>query len=539
MKLNINTGLFETGQASKNSKVSLEVKNGRLTLNLSEGDVFNGKIQDIIGNNVKISLGDGKILYAAMENGIDFNIGERVNFLVKSNDGSRILLQSFHGEAAFNETILNSLKASGITLDNDNINIVKEMMAYGMPIDSGSIGEIERFAALYPDADISHIVSMKIHNIPINQENINQFKAYEAYGHKVSEAIGRLAEEILKLADNGDSNAVKSILDTVKSILSSLTDRQAVENESGRQVSLTHSLDNYANEFKEGVFVLRDKEGTVSIGEAKGMTEGEIVSVEKRVITSNANIEDGNSLTYQKDIAENIQTSDTIAGAVTENMSQSDSIKKVFEGAVKALRENWTVDIKTLAEGSPEEIKKAVKEVYESMLKGTEKIMDTLKGIGMEGTEAYKTAQDLKSNITFMNDLNQMAAYVQIPFKTHNGEADSELYIYSRNKNKTLEDGPITAFLHLDMEYLGATDVKVTMDKSKITTKFTLEDRVSQDIVEQNLPWLKERLEAMGYSAELTIEKAEALENKSPFEKIMEVDRPRKDIKRYSFDIRL
>ncbi len=90
------------------------------------------------------------------------------------------------------------------------------------------------------------------------------------------------------------------------------------------------------------------------------------------------------------------------------------------------------------------------------------------------------------------------------------------------------------------MEHLGATDVRVSMDISgKVSTRFSLSDIVSQDIVEEHLPELKKRLEEQGYEVELSSEVIESREPENPFEQIMNVDKPRNEVKRYGFDIRL
>ena len=64
-------------------------------------------------------------------------------------------------------------------------------------------------------------------------------------------------------------------------------------------------------------------------------------------------------------------------------------------------------------------------------------------------------------------------------------------------------------------------------------------DKISQDIVEEHLPELKKRLENQGYTVQLTTEIIENGEQISPFQQILEADRPRSEVKRYGFDIRL
>ena len=178
-----------------------------------------------------------------------------------------------------------------------------------------------------------------------------------------------------------------------------------------------------------------------------------------------------------------------------------------------------------------------------NLCEDAEKMLKTFKENGLEKTDLYKNTQNIKNNMNFMNDLNNLVSYIQIPFKTHNGEANGELFVYKRNKEKQENDGLLTAFLHLDMEHLGATDVKVVLDQNtdKVHTGFTIADAASQKLVEENLHLLQKRLEEQGYTVEVKMENVYGADEdkKKPFERVLDVEKPKKEIRRYSFDIRL
>ena len=65
----------QTSDGKGNVNVSESVKRALVKAGLTEGSVFNGKIQDITGNNIKLLLSGGDTLLATLENGAKFNIG--------------------------------------------------------------------------------------------------------------------------------------------------------------------------------------------------------------------------------------------------------------------------------------------------------------------------------------------------------------------------------------------------------------------------------------------------------------------------------
>lgn len=525
MNININNSQINNEQAVPvRDKISSAIKNAILAANLSQGDVFRGEIQDILGNNVKILLEGGEFFQATMENGVDFNIGENVEFLVKSNQGNKLILQSIAEKLPFTETALKALEALGITPTEENVQMVKEMMSYNMPMDSKSLGDMERLVNIHRDTDIPTLVAMKNHNIPISDENINQFQAYKSYEHKITEGINKVFDEVIKFAQVSGDNKLTSDLSNI------LLEHNMVEVNTRTYTPDGQSLQPIVSE--------QAVAGNISAAVLDGGNPA----------INNVSIPGADPVPMENPVSQEVGSKQAAVmpqeQAVEKNLLPNEQSiinqeKPLLKQVAENLRERWLLNPKELTENKPEEIKTAIKNNYESIVKTLDKLMEALRDNGMEKTNLYKSAENLKSNISFMNDVNQMASYVQIPFKTFNGEGNGELYVYNKNKNKSVEDGKITAFLHLDMENLGATDVKVVLENSNITTKFTLEDEESQRIVEENLPWLKARLEKLGYTAELTVDMVCTNIKPSPFEDILQMDKPKRQIKRYSFDIRL
>ena len=106
----------------------------------------------------------------------------------------------------------------------------------------------------------------------------------------------------------------------------------------------------------------------------------------------------------------------------------------------------------------------------------------------------------MADNLQFMNSLNNFVPYIQIPFRSENGNNASELYVYKNKKSLSSGDGEISAFIHLDMESLGPTDVYVRLKEQAVSTRFTLKDDETLSLVHEHIDFLNKRLNEKGYS---------------------------------------
>ena len=151
---------------------------------------------------------------------------------------------------------------------------------------------------------------------------------------------------------------------------------------------------------------------------------------------------------------------------------------------------------------NPKDIAKdgAVEELYKQLSQDSQKIIELLNNAGKQDSAALKSASNLSDNVNFMNQLNSMMSYVQLPLRMNQENTHGELYVYSRKKNLSSKNDNVSAFLHLDMDNLGPMDVYVALQSNKVSTNFTLADVDTLDFIEKNIHILNERLENKGYS---------------------------------------
>lgn len=228
----------------------------------------------------------------------------------------------------------------------------------------------------------------------------------------------------------------------------------------------------------------------------------------------------------------------TVSQLLSENNGMaSQSIQKLFgSDAYKSLLRNvmeqqWLIQPEALKQ------EKKISQLYEKLEQQMKQVEDALKEAGVTKTRFPDTAAEVRGNIEFMNQLNQAYTYVQVPLKLSGQNANGELYVYTNKKNLRDPDAELSAFLHLDLEHLGSTDVSVKMQHRNVKTNFYMADDASYDLVEKYLPILEQKLKDKGYQCTITMTKEE---KKVSFgDDFLRKDMPQTGtLHRYSFDVR-
>lgn len=204
------------------------------------------------------------------------------------------------------------------------------------------------------------------------------------------------------------------------------------------------------------------------------------------------------------------------------NTQEAESLQKLFSGKVwKNLLEGT---VKTQWSLTPETLPKEgeVGKVYEKIVKSLHTLNETLQQSGAQNTALQESITNLSENIDFMNQLNQMYTYVQLPLKMQNGEKNGELYVFTNKRSLAEKDGEVSALLHLTMEHLGPLDVYVKMNQGKVSTEFTVEKEETLLFLEKNMSILTDRLQKRGYDISCKMKvKDEAGEPENPVERLL------------------
>ena len=187
--------------------------------------------------------------------------------------------------------------------------------------------------------------------------------------------------------------------------------------------------------------------------------------------------------------------------------------------------------------GDLEKNPKKLDGLYDKIEKQITNMENILKASGTVNSRAEALADNIRGNIEFMNQINEAYTYVQVPLRMNEKNASGQLYVYTNKKSMSDPDKELSAFLHLDLEHLGGTDVSIKMFHKKVTTNFYLDSDESYALVKQFLPILEKRLQDKGYNCELNVNNDSKQMNF--VDGFLKKDLPPTgQVHRYSFDMR-
>lgn len=113
---------------------------------------------------------------------------------------------------------------------------------------------------------------------------------------------------------------------------------------------------------------------------------------------------------------------------------------------------------------------------------------------------AMSIANNLESNVNFINQLNNYSSYVQIPLSIFNQNTTGELYMLKKgSKSRKLDPSNMTVLLSLDTNNIGRIDTLLSIDKKNISTNFRLENSDVFNVLKENHKQLYKSLLEKGY----------------------------------------
>ena len=579
-------GLFrtttaDTASVSQTAPRTENAGNGDGGRNLVPGKTVSGEVVGREGDEIQIRIAKDTVISARMEKEIQTNTGQNVTFQIRSNSSGVIALRPLFQNMAQENTALRALAQAGIEANAKSMQMVFSMMKEGMSIDKGSLQEMYRQVAGAEEAAIPSIVQMNRLGIAVTPENLQQFEAYKNYEHQLISAFEQVAEEIpqavASLFAEGGGQEGMALIDRLMTVFGSMEEAgEEISGAQGEGAADTGTAAGEASGTEAGGQPAGDKTIITESGGEMALPGGESrvdaplpdqagvnaagpEAAAKEAGASAAPAQEAQIPPQDRDdlaqLFRNAGGDPRMAQQIEQGqMGQEELYRAVQELTKRAAGRNEAEAVKELflSKGfqkifqnkmsaqwtltAPENLeKKEVERLYSRLHEQTRQLTQALEGTKAD-SPLFKSLQNIRDNVDFMNQLNQMYTYVQLPLKFRGENAHGDLYVYTNKKNLARKDGNVSAFLHLDMEYLGMVDVYVAMEKGKISTRFQLEDEKSLELLEKNMDTLTRRLTEKGYRTDVKLTLKEVGGN--VMEEILRADKNISMISELSFDVR-
>lgn len=583
-----------TSAASATSQAAKAAQLSNTQASLKADSLVRGEVIDLRPNQVLVRLENGAQLSARLEGSIALYIGQKADFFVSQTTDSLITLKLAPSSSTKDPVMDKILQSANLQKNERTVAIVNELLAHQQPVTGTNIRHFLMLSSKYPDLPVRDLILMELHQIPVSDETAARFAEYRADSHRLlaqgTTLFNILSEQIASLPNAAEQTAFIKELQSLLFPLASAeespgtiqTPEQAASTQNATSAEAPGSSTQLLPSAADGNPPAGSPIGSESFttpgtlpeagalpeaGTAAGTETASLHSVptdssaqsvftespaasgsspslpsETPASSGSANLADGIDYeTQNANPALQQQATDTTPEKPT-------AMHPTFHAASSLLPESPSELLADLKQKflnsfllSPKEIAEdgKVADYYNRLneqLAGLEQLAAKLsKSTG--GDTAQTPTKQLRSNLSFMDMVNQVFPYVQLPLQLKEHPAHGELYVYERKRSLS-DSGSLSALLHLELDALGTTDIFVTLTASNVAARFYLADEAAKCLISSELPALHEALERQGYSVQTEVAlREDHPEDDSLLEQFLEEHSP-SELHRYTFDIR-
>lgn len=511
---------------------------------LAPGQILSGQILEKSGGDLKLLVnfeGSELELQARLEQNMALSMGRNILFQVKNN-GSNLSLSPLFENMGMEANAQKAVEMASLPVNDTTMQLAGQLMREGMPVDKEALQNFYHEVTSFADAEIIDIIDLHKLGLPVNAENLEQISSYKNMTHQLMGGINELSEQLPQLlqdmAAKGMDREIGKLLET---FLLGADGKPAAELEETTVPQQPGEAGAAASQSGE-LGAVTPREPEVQQGQIK------IVIAEDNVETVPKPLQDGES--PEKTAAESPKDQATSVGEQTRQTAAADLLRQTAQ----ALSEGRSLPLRELAK-SPEfqkQLQEYVKrelslrpqdaskekldEVYNKLNRQLGSLSEALSSAGQENSALGRTVQNLNQNLNFMNQLNDMYSYVQLPLKMMDQDAHGELYVYANKQKKAVREGEVSALLHLDMANLGPMDIYVQLRDNHVGTRFYLPDEEMLDFIAEHIDLLNSRLEKRGYHMNCSFQTRELGEENTVIQELIEENSNRPMASDYSFD---
>lgn len=565
---------------------------------LKPGQTLQGEVVGKNGNEVQIRLNEDLVLTARLEKSMEMEPGRVITFEVKNNSGGTLALSPLFENMGTDANVLKALDMAGLPVNQTSVAMTEAMMQEGMSIDRSSLMNMYKQVVNFPESQPASVVALEKLGIELTPENLKQLENYKNLEHQMVKDLASVLDELPfqyeSMVRAGDGEGAVSLYQAVLNLVAEgqevagaglqeeMTPAQmpdaAGQNGSAPAVTekasdvLFQMLENADAEQSSNIFsgvegqiaqngMLAANEETAAANEAltasgaetaRNVSQGTqqnldmtLMSIIGKDALENLTqklqnigapesmqqaFADG-TLTAKEALTEIAKMLTQLSEGSREAMSHQIFSDKGFQNLIKStLTEQWLLTPADVRE------KGKVDALYERLNSQLSRLSEAIAGKVSADNPLAKSVTNLQNNLDFMNQINQMYSYVQLPLKMTEGRAHGDLYVYTNKRSLASKDGSVSALLHLDMEHLGPVDVYVAMKEQKVNTHFYLPDEEMLAFIEKHIYLLNERLEKKGYAMNTVMSVKN--QEKEAVQEMLEKGKNMTGLSHYSFDVR-
>jgi len=522
--------------------------NNALLRGMTPGETLQGEIVSVKGNEAEIRIGENSVITARLGGDMDIGVGQKIYFEVQNGGSGQIALRALFTNLTGEGLAGTALEAANLPVNSTSVALVEQLMQQGMSIDKNALQGLYRDAVQFPEASPAELVMMHKMGLEATPSNVQQFQALCNYEERLAttlqDIMDALPGEISSLAAKGDGEQAMALS---RDVIQFIAEYEMAQ--SGKNTTVSQTAEGVVATEQPSLQEMPDGQGKTVVTEngLPATTEGadgegavrQVIQENDRVlmelvgkngeVTENSGqntftgILTGEELARFTSLLEGQKGFESILAGIkdgslevgeffkllgqqlSDNQIGQDAVMKLFEDkgfsklVGKELQQAWLL--------SPGEVEKGenISDFYTRLNRQVQTIADSMAKSFAASDALSQNISQFKENVDFLNQLNQLVPYVQLPLKMNGQSATGDLYVFADKKSLAEKTENITASLHLDMQYLGHVDVFVTLNNSKVSTEFKVQDEATLDFLMNHIDILNERLQKRGYDMKAEI----------------------------------
>ncbi len=510
---------------------------------MTSGETLQGEVLHVKGNEVLIRLSDQTVVSAQLAKDMQVSVGQTLLFELQNGSEGQVMLRALFTNLAQGEVLGKAISDAGLPLNKQTAQMVEALMKEELPISRENLQNVYREVVTFTELEPSEIAKMHKLGIEVNEANVKQFAAFIHCEERVASAtehlISALQEEVSMLQAGGESDQAFQLGREIMDIIIRSTEAELgtdfLQN-GNMQLSKDAPVIHVMKEvFAEAVSQQHIESGVsahqnLNVSEP-AMTGGsdslgvlnEMIAKEKPQVASVLSGEENVSVSPKELLQSFVR-------ALDQNLIPKESLAKLFDKAEFRELIQHELSERFLMKPSEVEDVKNVSDFYAKLRSHVSQLATGVAETVLSSQSLAQSVQQMKENVDFLYQLNQMIPYVQLPLKMNGQSATGDLYVYADKKSLAEKQDEITAALHLDMKHLGHLDVYVKLHETKVETDFKVESDEILQFLSDHIEVLNERLDKRGYQLKANLSRME--EAKTIHDDIMKgVDNPNASLK--------
>lgn len=472
---------------------------------MTTGETLQGEVIFVKGNEVLVRLSDNTVISAQLSKDLQVMLGQSLIFELQNGTDGQIALRALFTNLAQGEVLGKAISDAGLPLNRDTAEMVEALMKEELPIGKNMLQSVYREVMEFDALKPAEIVKMHKLGMNVNEASVKQFSAFIHYEERIASTTSRLInvlqEEVLEFQHAGKHEQAFTL---GKEILNLITESQVVFGENAQPQVMepqmrelfSLALQTLAEELN---LLTLTGENVTDTHASSTLSDSEVVLHELFTLLSETNTDKVTSKDFFQSLLfqfENGNLPEKAMGLLFDKSEIRD-----FVG--KQLSELWLLKPSAIEDG------KNINDFYNRLNQHVTQLSNVVAETISSSQNLTQSLHQMKENVDFLNQLNQMIPYVQLPLRMNGQSATGDLYVYADKQSLAEKKDNISAALHLDMEHLGHLDVYVKLNNAKVETDFKVDSDATLQFLSEHIDVLNERLKKRGYDLEVNLERME------------------------------